>query len=274
MSKPANPSDEMYHQTICENDTILMVYADVVDAYEDAREFIDDLLGDEVLVDLYEEHTETTERVELKIEFDEVLRDNYEKSISKSFTPFVSSEKRALRQRFEEKELPEEFTLEVTETTETCFEHSVRDPIKDVVEELIEPEAFENYGFSEKNYPIAIADFTREIDDKSIDSGSDATIEQICRVSGPSSSDIKPRDVLRHKEDRSQHKTFWDDEPQRWSFPVTIHLEAESEEEINNLAQGVIPRLRMDLTRLDGVDSVRLKKCDKKIDTEGSCHQL
>jgi hypothetical protein len=137
---------------------------------------------------------------------------------------------------------------------------------------MVPRETIEAFEFKPNQYALGVADFSREIQDHSIDSGPNATIEQTCRVSAPSSGDIAVRDVLLHKEDRSQHKSFADE--RRWSFPVTVHLEAEDDKELNNIAQGVIPPMRMDLEALDGVECVRLKKCEKSVEKEGSCHQL
>jgi hypothetical protein len=272
----SNTDDDtsMYSQTICENDTILMVYGALGSDYEEAREFVADMFAD-MGIDLFEQYEQTTTDAELVINFEETIDDGvseYERSFSETISPFSTHDKDALRRRFENADLPDEFELRVTEETERCYEHNVRDPIRERVEEMIPVETIEAYDFEQESYSIGIRDFKREIPDRSIDSGPDETLTQACRISGPSSSDIKVRDVLLHKEDRSQHKSFASE--QRWSFPVTVHLEAESDEEINNLAQGVIPKLRMQLAALSHVDCVRLKKCNKSVDKEGSCHQL
>lgn len=278
MSQANDTTDDdasMYSQTICENDTILMVYGALGSDYEEAREFVADMFAD-MEIDLFEQYEQTTTDVELVIEFSEMVAEDqpnsYERNFSETISPFSTKDKEVLRKRFENADLPDEFELRVTEETESCYEHNARDPIRERVEEMIPTETIEAYDFEQEQYSIGIKDFKREIPDRSIDSGPNETLTQMCRISSPSTSDIKVRDVLLHKEDRSQHKSFASE--QRWSFPVTVHLEAESDEEINNLAQGVIPKLRMQLAALSHVDCVRLKKCNKSVDKEGSCHQL
>lgn len=272
---------EMYSQTLLENDTVLMVYADPEEAYEDSRAFIDDLLGDhsDVDIDLLDETTETEEIVEIKINFDTVVDGEsdtnytYDVGVDETVSPYSSLEKQALRDRFGNGELPDGMELIDRVNENTVHIHNVRKPIRQVVNELIPYETFAGYGFNEDTgYTIGIADFEREIPDQSIDAGPDETIKQICRINVGSSSEVKPTEMLLHKEDRSQHKSTTDE--RRWGFPVTVHLEATSSEEINNLAQGVIPKLRMQLAAIDGVECVRLQKCEKSVDKEGSCHQI
>lgn len=276
MSQADTNAESEFTQTTVEQDTILTIYGAEASEYENAREFIADLFDGPDVVDVLKEESETERKVELNVHFEEEIDTSYGTrtvTVDDTISPFGDDSKTCLVNNLDVDDLPDGIEL-VDETIEDTFHpNSVRQPLKDLVPDLVNASAIIDRGFEPEQYSLGVIGWTRNIDDLSVDADPDSVIQQSCYVSISSSSSIKPRDVLRHKDDRSQHKTFEEGE-QRWSAQVTVHLEGTESDEVTGMARGLIPSLQMDLSAIDDVYDVRLKSCEKETSEVGDCYQI
>lgn len=257
-------------QTIHEKDVVVTAYSG--EEYDTARAFIADTLGKFTDRDLTKTHESEERTVKLDIELEGENKDGFERTVTGSIKPFVTSEKEALKDAvLNMDELPGWATFVDTTTTETKHNHSVRRCLREILATPIEDTDLTAFDFEGGTDELYVASWMRDIEDKSVDADTDDTITQYARVDVESGSDIEKRKVLRHQAERTRENRFEADN-EYWSFQTTVTLEATSSDELDQLSEAVVKPIYDWLAKRDGIDAVRLSECEEQVTRKGSCY--
>lgn len=258
-------------QELHEKDVVITAY--VAGEFEDERELIDEILGDQVDKDLYE--TEETEDRNVELQID--IEGEYEgttKNVTFSYDPFFTSEKEALKNALSKEELPDWVKLVDETVVTTDHVHKPSDLIKTVVQKSIGNVDLSDLDYGDKRTGTWAASWSREVDNRSVDADPDETIDQYIRVTTCRSAEIQKRKVLRHQDERTQLNKYMDDQDEMWSFQTTVHIEASSSEEMDAISERLTVPVYKALSQIDGVEFVRLSECDQQVTMQGSCYNL
>ena len=270
-----------YVQEQYEKDIQIIAYGAMRATYDTAREFVAEALGDEIEDDLFEK--EINERTKVRVVFNITgTRENYageeiDHEFEEAIEPWGSTDKEFVAEFFrgmDEEDLPDWIEFEEETIRESEYVHSEKGAIADIIENAVGDVEIEDLGYQEPNWAAYPVSFQREVDDLSVDADPDDMITQYVRVQSPPSHRIEPRRRLLHQDERSQHKKFEDSGDEFWSFPVDVHLEASSSDELDELSERFVPQLYKALAQLPMITSVRLSECEQQVKSAGACYNI
>ena len=251
-----------------EKDVVITAYAG--DDYEDRRAFIDDVLGQQYDIDVLE--TEETENHNVKLSINLEGECSYgTKQVEETIRPFGSSKKEALVDALDGEELPEWMELEETRKVKEEHVEMLSAPLDAFVEEHTERDALDDLGY-ESSGTIYARQWSKEVDDTSVDTEEGATINHDVRVEARSSG-IKERQVLVHQNDRSKTNQY-ESEEKVLSFEIKVHVEAGSSDGLDSVSDTIIPDLYQELFGIDGISAVRLTSCEQNVSRTGECYNF
>lgn len=262
-----NPDDQPVTEKH-EKDVVITAYAN--GDYEDRREFIDAVFGEQTDVDIFETYEQETHNVELEVT---VTGDSKfgEKEVTRSVSPFTSSDKEAFVNGLEGEELPDFMSLTNTVTTSEEFENTPRVPINTFIKNNVTSDALDDLGFEGGSFSYPRA-WTKEVEDTSVDSDSDDMIAHDARLNARSSG-IKQRQVLVHQSERSKDNQY-EGEEEHWSFEVKAHLESGSADELDEVSERIVPEVYELLFNLEEISCVRLTSCEQNVSKIGQCYNF
>lgn len=263
-------------QQLHEKDVVITAYSR--GTFGSPRDFVAAVFGDYTdkdPLDTYETRNRTVKlEVEITGEYTYDSGRTIERTVSEYIKPFNSRDKEVFANEVRDMDLPAGFTL--VDETEVSVEdsHTVGTIVEDGLLWMVSPIDLSPFGFEGglDSYVYA-GSWEREIPDKSVDAQAGDTITQYVRVEAPNGNYIEPRRVLTHQAERTPDNRFESDETY-WSLQVTVHIEATSESELDDISEQTVLPVYQGLAKLDGIDAVRLSECEECVTRQGSCYAL
>ena len=251
-----------------ESEKEAMVFAYSDGDYEDEREFLEAVFGDQVDFEVNETEEVTERNVELTLDFEETFDDESDltRHIQESFAPWSDREKSSMARYFEDRELPEYLELTVEEETTDEHVHSERNVVEKALADVVPNDTLEGYGFEAPKWAENdIFKARRYVEDENGDE-----TEQWSKVYAKS---VEPRRELQPRAERDGCDPYATDETFH-SIALQVKLTAEDCDENFMLSQQVLSPIKDALLELDAIDSVRHEECIENTRKRGGCHAL
>lgn len=251
-----------------EKDVVITAYSG--GEFEDKREFIDAIFGDENDVDVHKTNVKENHEVELQLSVTGNSRFG-EKEFTEKIRPYSSSDKEALADALDEEDLPEWLEFTNTKTVVEEHENMLSDAITPFVRQEVDEDALDDLGYDHGSFAYTRS-WTKEVEDVSVDANDGDTINHDVRFNVRSSG-VDQRRVLVHQSDRTK-KNQYEGEDEQWSFEIKAHLESGTNEELNEVSERLVPEMYESLFGLDGINSVRLTSCEQNVSRVGECYNF
>lgn len=266
-----------------EKDVLVTGYAR--DSYTSIREFVADAFGpyaDEI--DLFEEETETREEVsiELSLSGRDPERDR-EYDVSETFSVFGAREKRIIRNAIENGDIDPDavdwVSVDARQVETTTHVHAPVDALSELLERVGDQvDVPDELGYEAPRYSAYDASWSKEVPLTGPDAEEDETERFDVRLNA-SGTDIKRRRVLVHQSNRTAEHRYEtpEDVPHEelpFSVQLSIHIEAQTREEMDALSEALVQGVYDRLATLAGISKVRLSDCEVTQMSKGECHQI
>lgn len=276
MSETQTVSDSDVEQATeeYEKDVSITAYSD--GSYDSGREFIDDIVGDLVDIDVNATRVKQDRKVEFKLDLEWEDEDGYTDSFSQTISPFMSKNKRVVRNFMKKwldagNELPEFISYTDSVESKEEFEHSTRRVIRGYLGDVVDNDVLADLGFSGRSSRLYINSWYRTIADTAVDAEEDAEITQYCRLD--TNGTVKRRKPLVHKSKRTKQNRYESDE-ELWSFSIKAHIECSTPEELEEISQKLVPPMYDALWNIEGIDTVRMESCEQSLKQRGECYNI
>ena len=251
-----------------EKDVVITAYAD--DDYEDRREFIDAVLGEETDTDVLETKTVENHNVELELSVEGDSRFGT-REYNGEIRPFTSADKEAVANALDEEDLPDWLTFTNEKVEEEQHEVTLSTPIDTFIGNTVDEDVLDDLGYDHSSIAYTMS-WSKQVEDVSVDADEDDTINHDVRFNARGSG-VDQRQKLVHQSDRSKANQY-ESEDEFWSFEIRVHLEAETGDTLDEISERLVPVVYEALFGLDEISAVRLTSCEQNVSKIGECYNF
>lgn len=258
------PADETVYEEATKDAT---VFAYAQGDYEDSREFLEDIFGDGVDLDVNATtETETTE-VNLSINFEEVYdkKTGYSREVDERVSLFGSQEQAAIN--FFERddvEVPEWVTFEYETIVDEEYDHTTSSIVREYFDGVFATDVLAEFGFERPDWADYMVYGHRRV---VADNGEEH--EQKTKVRAGT---VKERKELKPREERLEDNSepyATDDE--FWSLKFNLLVTGNDVAEAEEISEELLPVIKERLLAIEEIDSVRHEECIENICETGAC---